>query len=108
MKTVVVLNHDHLGHGDAELGRRVLRTFLQKARALGDLEALAFFNSGVKLVAADSPVRAELMLLAELGVDLLPCGTCLEHFGITPAVGRVHSMDDILAELGRAEKVLTL
>lgn len=108
MKTVVVLDHDHMGHGDAELGARILKTFLQKVRALHELEALLFYNGGVRLVAEGSPVHAELALLEEQGVDLIPCGTCLQHYGVTPAVGRVASMDEILAELDRADKIVPL
>ena len=108
MKTVVVLNNEQMGHGDRDLGHRILKTFLQKVRALRDLEAVVFFNSGVKLVAADSPVRAELTLLAEQGIDVVPCGTCLQHYAVEPAVGAVGSMDEILAEMNRAEKVITL
>lgn len=66
------------------------------------------WNSGVKLVGSESPVLAELKLLEERGVDLLPCGTCLAHYGITPLVGTVSDMDKIMAELGRAAKVITL
>ena len=35
---------------------------------LQELEALLFYNAGVKLVGPDSPVRAELMLLEENGI----------------------------------------
>ena len=48
------------------------------------------------------------LLAPERGVDVVPCGTCLEHFGVTPAVGSVSSMDDIVAALDRAAKVITL
>ena len=108
MKTVVVLNHEHMGGGDADLGARILKTFLQKARALRGLDALLLYNAGVKLVAEDSPIRAELTLLEEDGVDIVPCGTCLQHYGVTPAVGEVSSMDEIIAEMNRAKKVVTL
>lgn len=108
MATVLVLKRDQLGVGDAELGRKVLGTFLRKAVALDDLESIAFLNDGVKLTAEDSPVLAELSMLEERGVDLLPCGTCLEHYGIAPAVGEVADMDGILRELGRASKVIDL
>ena len=108
MKTVVILNQERMGHGDADLGVRILKTFLQKARALPGLDAFLLYNGGVKLVAEGSPVRAELTLLAEGGVDVVPCGTCLERFGIEPAVGAVGSMDAIVAALSRAEKVITL
>ncbi|MGB0685732.1 MAG: hypothetical protein ACPGQD_06070 [Planctomycetota bacterium] len=108
MATVLVLKRDQLGVGDADLGRKVLGTFLRKAIALGDLESIAFLNDGVKLTAEGSPVLAELSMLEERGVDLMPCGTCLEHYGIAPAVGEVADMDGILRELDRATKVLDL
>jgi hypothetical protein len=47
-------------------------------------------------------------MLEERGVDLVPCGTCLSHFGLAPAIGRVSDMDTIVRELGRATKVVTL
>ena len=108
MDTVVVLNQDQMGHGDRALGQKILGTFLKKAIALPDFSAIVFWNSGVKLVGPDSPVLAELRLLEERGVDLVPCGTCLQHFGVSPAVGRTADMDSILRELGQATKVITL
>ena len=108
MRTVVVLSRDQMGDGDRELGRRILVTFLRKAPALRGLDAIVLYNSGVKLLAGDSPVLAELTLLAERGVDLIPCGTCVQHFGLELAAGRTSDMDAILRELSAAEKVITL
>ncbi|MBX3462481.1 MAG: sulfurtransferase-like selenium metabolism protein YedF [Planctomycetes bacterium] len=108
MDTILVLNQDQMGHGDRQLGQKVLGTFLRKAITLPGLAAIACYNAGVRLVAPDSPVLAELRLLEERGVDVLPCGTCLAHYGITPAVGAVSDMDTIVRELGRAAKVITL
>jgi len=108
METAVVINQDQMGSGDRALGTKILATFLNKAIALPGLEAIVFYNAGVKLLAADSPVLAALRLLEERGIDLLPCGTCLDHFGLAPAVGRPSDMDSILRELGRAAKVVTL
>ncbi|MCC6406945.1 MAG: DsrE family protein [Planctomycetes bacterium] len=108
MRTVVVLNQDQMGHGDRELGRKILATFLRKAIALEGLDAIVLYNSGVKLLAPDSPVLAELTLLAERGIDLVPCGTCVQHFGLTLATAKTSDMDTILRELAAAEKVITL
>lgn len=108
MDTIVVCSQDQMGHGDRALGQKILGTFLKKAIALPRFSAIVFYNSGVKLVAADSPVLAELRLLEERGVDLVPCGTCLQHFGVAPAVGNVADMDSILREIGGAAKVVTL
>jgi hypothetical protein len=108
MQTVLVLDSDQMGSGDPDLGARILKTFLQKAVALQDLEAVLLFNAGVKLTAADSSVLQELAMLEERGVELVPCGTCLQHYGVDPAAGRVGSMDDIVAAMGKAAKVITL
>ncbi|GAB4140111.1 MAG: hypothetical protein Fur0037_06510 [Planctomycetota bacterium] len=108
MNTVVVLNQDSMGHGDRALGQKILATFLRKSVALPGFSAVVMFNSGVKLVAADSPVLAEMRALEERGVDLIPCGTCLAHFRIEPAAGKVADMDAIVKELAAASKVVTL
>ena len=108
MDTIVVCNKDQMGHGDRELGQKVLATFLKKSIALPNFTAIVFFNSGVQLVAADSPVLAELQMLEERGVDIVPCGTCLDHYGLEPKVGEVSDMDTIVQELGRAGKVITI
>ena len=108
MRTVVVLNQDQMGHGERELGRKILATFLRKALALDGLDAIVLFNSGVRLLGRDSPVLAELTLLAERGIDLVPCGTCVQHYGVELSIGRESDMDSILRELSAAEKVITL
>lgn len=108
MNTVLFLNKDRMGHGDDALGARILKTFLQKAIALKGLEAVLMVNSAVKLTARDSHVLGELTMLEENGVEMVPCGTCLEHHGVDPAVGRVGSMDGIVKALGDAAKVIQL
>lgn len=108
MSTVLVFARAQMGDGDPVLGRKVLATFLRKSVAFRDLRALLFYNDGVKLVAPDSPVLAELKMLEERGVDLIPCGTCLEFHGIEPAVGKVGSMDQVVMEMDKADKVLSI
>lgn len=109
MKTVLVLGSDEMGRGDRELGQKILTTMLRKAHAaFSELEAIVLFNAGVKLACEGSPVLVELGQLYEHGVEILPCGTCLSHFGLTPRVGHVSDMDSILRELARAQKVVTL
>ena len=108
MSTLIVIKRTQLGEGDPALGQIVLGTFLRKAIALEELTTIAFFNSGVQLTSSESPVLAELTMLEERGVDILPCGTCAEHYGVTPAVGNVSNMDDIIMEMNRATKIIDL
>ena len=110
MKTVLVLGHDGMGHGDADLGRKILANFLRKSGAIRGLTAVVLFNAGVKLAADGSPVLAELSQLHDEGIDIKPCGTCVDFFQLRDRikVGAVSNMDEIVAELNAAEKVVTL
>lgn len=110
MSTVVIVNRDGMGEGDPELGRRILASFLGKARRLEGLAALCFYNGGVKLLCAGSPVLQHLLALESAGVDLVACGTCVDHFQLRDGlrVGAITGMDDILDRMARASKVITL
>ena len=46
-------------------------------------------------------------MLEERGVEIVPCGTCLAHYGIEPAVGAVADMDTTMGDLERATKVIS-
>ncbi len=110
MKTVLVLNNDQMGHGDADLGQKILGTCLRKLTHFAGLEAVVLYNAGIKLAAKNSPHAAELHQLQESGVDVLVCGTCVNHYGLQDQMNLdgVSNMDDILATLQSADKVITL
>ena len=110
MATVVILNTNQMGHGDAELGRKILGTCLRKLVSIPDLAAIALYNSGVHLATKDSPVAIELGQLQERGVDILACGTCVDYYGLQGRllVERTSNMDEILARLRDADKLITL
>jgi len=110
MRTAVILRTDQMGEGDPELGRKILANCLRKLHGFEGLEVIVLYNAGVKLATRESPVAAELTLLHENGVDLLPCGTCVQFYGVQDRliVEKPSSMDDILAALRAAEKVITL
>jgi len=110
VNTVIVINQAEMGSGDAELGRKILGTCLRKLANFSGLEAIVLYNSGVTLATKGSFVAAELSALHQKGVDILACGTCVEYLGLRDQMlfGHVSNMDDILACLRQAEKVITL
>ena len=108
MNTVIVLNNDQMGHGDPQLGLKILGLLLNRAPVMKGLSALVFYNSGVKLIAEGSPLLPVLKQLHDEGVELFPCGTCLAYYGLQPAIVGPSNMDEIIRELDRAEKVITL
>lgn len=46
--------------------------------------------------------------LEHRGVDLIPCGTCVQAYGIAVQAGTISDMDTILQEMNTAQKVITL
>jgi intracellular sulfur oxidation DsrE/DsrF family protein len=113
VRTVFVLNNDQMGVGDRQLGQRLLSTALRKLandKSGKNVEAVVLYNAGVLLAVKDSFLVTELRLLEERGVDVLPCGTCVDHYGVQDqlALDHVSNMDEILATLNAADKVITL
>lgn len=49
MRTVLVLNRDRMGHGDAELGLTILGTCLRMLVHFKELEAVLLYNAGLGL-----------------------------------------------------------
>ncbi len=109
---VLVVSSEFMGRGEhAELGQILVRSFFH---VLGEVEprpaTVVFFNSGVKLVAEDSPVLGDLRGLDERGVGILACGTCLAYYGLKEkiAVGEISNMYAIAEVMLRAGKVVNL
>ena len=71
---------------------------------------IVFFNAGVKLTVDDSDVLADLRALADSGVEILVCGTCLGHYQLKErlGVGTVSNMYTIVETLLAADKVVGL
>jgi selenium metabolism protein YedF len=108
---VVLVASDTLGRGEAELGSVLMRGFLHTLNEVEPLPTtLVLINSGVKLVAEDSPVLDDLRALCDKGVEVLACGTCLDYHSLKNkvAVGQVSDMYTITEALLRADKVISL
>ncbi len=110
-RTVLLVTGSTVGRGDDELGMVLMRTFLH---TLGESDIkphqIIFMNGGVRLVARGSDVMDDLQALESEGVEILACGTCLNHFGLKEAVqsGRISNMYEITQALMKATKVVSI
>jgi sulfur relay (sulfurtransferase) complex TusBCD TusD component (DsrE family) len=111
-KSVLIqVNHDGMGAADPALQRTLLRKYLLLLQEDGALPgAICFYTSGVKMVVEGSPVLDVLQSLADRGVHLIVCKTCLDYYGLLEKVrvGIVGGMGDILAAQRLADKVISL
>jgi hypothetical protein len=111
-KTVFVFNSYGMGQtDDADLKIRLSKKFLALIADADPLPAqLCFYTDGVKLCVNGSPVLDELRALADLGVTLVLCFTCLETLGLLDqvAVGVVGGMGDIITAMMSADNAIAL
>lgn len=106
---VVAITSECMGTGDDVLGRKLMGSFIYSLTQLDELPAcVVLYNGGAHLSCEGSPALDDLRGLAESGVEVLTCGTCLDHYGIadTLAVGEVTNMYVIAQRLTGASLVV--
>ena len=109
--TVVFVSSDEIGAGERELGATLMKSFLYAAAEADGLpSSMIFMNSGVRLVTENEDTTENLAKLADRGVDILVCGTCLDYYELTERlkVGRVSNMYEIQSALISAPKLVCI
>lgn len=106
---VVAVDSAVMGHGSDELGAVLMKGFLFAVGQLPELpKIMLFYNGGAHLTCRGSDSLEDLKNLEAQGVEILTCGTCLNHYGLTAelAVGSVTNMYSIVEKLAGAGKVI--
>ena len=107
----VLITRGVLGGNDPVLGEVLIKSFLGTLVQLPTPpSAVALMNEGVKLALGNTATCDHLTALQSKGANVLVCGTCTNHFGITQdvGVGTVSNMFEITEALLGAGKVLTI
>ena len=107
--TVVVISADHMGEGDEELGKVLIKGFIYALTEQDVLpKTMLFYNGGAKLTCEESPTLEDLKSLEAQGVEILTCGTCLNHYDLTDKlqVGSVTNMYVIAEKMTQAGNII--
>ena len=73
---VAVISADHMGEGEGELGKNLLKAFIYALSQQENLpKTILFYNGGAFLTCEGSLSLEALHSMAERGVALLTCGT---------------------------------
>lgn len=107
----VFITADVIGAGDDALGAKLMLNFVKTLPEMGDeLWRIVLVNGGVRLACEGNDSVGDMAALAEAGVDVLVCGTCLEHYGLLEAkrVGHTTNMLDVMTSLQLASKVIQI
>ena len=106
---VVAISSECMGVGDDALGRTLMKGFVFALTQLDELpDAVLLYNGGVRWACEGSEALDDLHALVEAGVEVLSCGTCLNHYGLTEqlAVGEPTNMYVIVERQMKARVVV--
>jgi selenium metabolism protein YedF len=109
--TLLYVASETIGHGSDELGRILMPAYMNAfAKGLALPNTIAFVNSGVKLLTANSPAFEALRELESRGVKIIACGTCLDYFDLKDklAVGSPTNAAELTALMLAADTVVKL
>lgn len=108
-KVVAVIASDKMGEGSDELGKVLMKGFLYALSQQETLPAtILFYNGGAKMTCENSPALEDLKSMEAQGVEILTCGTCLNHYGLGEQlkVGQVTNMYVIAEKMTQADLIV--
>ena len=108
---VLVICRRILGGDDPHLGEVLIKGFLSTIAEKEHLpKTIILMNEGVYLAEKGSSTLESLEKMLTRGVELLVCGTCTNHFGITERIGggTISNMFDITEAMFSAFRVISL
>ena len=109
-KTILITN-DLMGEGDPALGKILIKAFIFSLTQADQLpERIIFYNRGVFLLTEDAETCQDLKNLEKAGVELWPCGTCLDFYKLKDQVkiGTVSNMYSIVEALNEGRDIVRI
>ncbi len=107
--TVVVLSSDVMGTGDESLGKQLIKGFVFALTKMEELPSkVILYNRGAFLSSEKEDTIQDLKTLEAEGVEILTCGTCLNHYGLAEklAVGTATNMYEIVESMMTASHIV--
>lgn len=105
----VVLKSQYMGQGDEELGKILIRGFINSLKEQEKLPShIIMYNSGVLLATKDTDTAQSISALQNNGVTVIVCGTCVDFYHIKEklGVGTISNMYHITTILTATEKII--
>lgn len=107
--SIVVLSSREMGAGDEMLGRLLMKGFIYALTEQDSApDTVLLYNGGAYLSCEGSDSLVDLQTLEKNGAEILTCGTCLNHYGLSEklVVGGVTNMYEIVEKMSGAKKII--
>lgn len=107
----IAIGSDKIGVGEEKLGQILMKSFIYTVKETTPWPvAIVIFNSGVNITCEGSEVLEDLKAMAEEGVEILVCGTCLDYYNIKDKiqVGEIANMYSIYEKMRNANNTINI
>ncbi len=107
--TFLYLNSDKMGEGDPELGKKLMKLFLNElAKSNEKIDMIGCVNSAINLTTKGSEVIDALKILQQKGARIATCSTCLDFHDKRAdlMIGDIGTMDQTVNIMAQATKVI--
>lgn len=107
----IAIGSDKMGVGGEELGKILIKSFIYTVKETTPWPTtIVLFNSGVYLTCEGSEVLDDLKALADEGVEIISCGTCLDYYNIKDKlkVGEIGNMYLIYEKMRNANNTINI
>jgi selenium metabolism protein YedF len=107
----MLIASDRLGDGPEDLGRLLMKNFINTLTEVSETpDLILFVNTGVLLTTEGSDVLEALEKLGNKGVEIASCGVCLDFFHRREMLraGSITNMFTIVESLLKAGSVIRL
>ncbi len=108
-KIVLYVTSDSIGSGSEELGKILMEGFIENIKEMNILPtSIIFVNAGVFLTTENEKTVKYLKDLKD--IEILSCGTCLNHFGLEKSlkIGEITDAYKVMSRLFDADNVIRL
>lgn len=106
---IVILNSSSMGIGNDDLGKLLMKGFLNTIPELEELpQEIICYNSGVNLALRGSDTGQSLKKLESMGIKITLCGTCVDFYGLKENLeaGSISNMLYIAGRLASGYKIV--
>ncbi|PLX66516.1 MAG: sulfurtransferase-like selenium metabolism protein YedF [Denitrovibrio sp.] len=108
---VVFISGECVGNEEPELGKMLMKGFIGNIKNLDNKpKTVIFVNNGVRMLTTNEETIALVKEIADMGIEVLACGACLEYFKLVDylKVGVVSDAYTVSNKLFNADKVIRL
>lgn len=103
----LAITSDTMGGGEEELGKILIKSFIYTVSQTKPLpKTIVFYNKGVFLTCEGSEVMDDLKAMADEGVEIVSCGTCLDFYNLKEKlqIGEISNMYTIYEKIQGPKK----